>query len=632
MSQKGISFRLNFHITSIAIVIIALIVYINYHFSNKILVNKIEEGAINQSNLVISKVSRITVGTEEIAKNISAQALYYYENDNVDFLLNQVLISNDILESIHIEFFDKDNRTNKYSSNRHNQFTCDLDSFTAEKYLKRLDLNKTAKINGTWSDPFYCKKDTSHLLVSYQLPIYHPIKKQVAGIVSCQISLLEMKSLLSRIKIGENGYAFIVDQSGNLITNPIANKVFYENFFDELILFDDNNNVESKIRSGRSGAGHGISEYLGYQQSWFYYAPLSNPNWTIIIVIPENELFKEISAIFQKIMLVSGIGILVLFLLNMLIFKKMLAPLGRIAQAIQRFSTVKGKESNSKNEIRILAESLEDWQAKYGILIKEQSHTASEKLKFEKDLKSARDIQLNIIPSGKPTFAEHPEIDLSAILKPAETIGGDLYDYFFIDKNHLLIAIGDVSGKGISASLFMAIASTLIKSNAKILSSKDIVSRVNKELSDRNSNQYFVTLFIGILDVRSGSMDYCNAAHNFPYILHADGKIRTLSKSHGLPLGIYKNKTYRSSTHDLKYGDLLLLYTDGVINSRDLNDQHYGVEKLQTNIQNLNNLTAEEVVTKLSKSINIYEGENRQADDITLLALKYLNNKQETQT
>jgi sigma-B regulation protein RsbU (phosphoserine phosphatase) len=322
---------------------------------------------------------------------------------------------------------------------------------------------------------------------------------------------------------------------------------------------------------------------------------------------------------------VSGIGILILFLLNIFVFKKVLDPLIRITHAIQRFSSIPGKERKSKNEINMLADSLEDWQAKYGVLIKDQRKTASEKLKFEKELKSAQEIQLNIVPSGNPVFLDHPEIDLYAILKPAEIIGGDLYDYFFIDQTHLLIAIGDVSGKGIPASLFMAIASTLIKTNANILSSKEIVSKVNNELSERNSNQYFVTLFLGILDIRSGIMDYCNAAHNFPYILRSDGSLHTLSKSHGLPLGIYKDKIYKNNTFEFQPGDMMILYTDGVINSSDMNNKHYGIEKLEKNIQNLSDLTTEEVVSQLLKSIVIYEGENQQADDISIMALKYLN-------
>jgi len=634
MNQRGISFRLNSNITTIAIIIIASIVYINYHFSNKILIHKIEEGAINESNSVISKIARVTIGTEEIAKNVSYQALYYAKNNDLDLLLEEVLKTNGILESIHVELYDSPkNIFLKFSSNKPGQLICNPDSLTVEKYFRKLRAENIKINHGSWSDPFYCKYNTKHLLVSYRYPIFYPDNKEIAGIVSCEISLNRMDKMLSDVKVGSKGYSFIIDKSGELITHPNKEWILHKNLFEKpSLIFPENLEiVESQIKSGRSGAGHGISHYLNFQKAWYYFSPLPSSNWTVIIVVPEKELQKEIDLIFQKILLVSVIGILLLFLVNILIIRRLLSPLVRVTHAIERFSSIPGHTKKSKDEIKMLAESLEAWQEKYGILIKEQTKTASEKIKYDQDLKSAHEIQFNIIPTGKPTFPENPEIDLYATLKPADSVGGDLYDYFFIDKDHLLVAIGDVSGKGIPASLFMAVASTLIKSHAKILSAKEIVSRVNEELSNRNSNQYFVTLFIAILDVQTGIMDYCNAAHNFPYLLRSDGTLHTLSKSHGLPLGIYRNKIYKSNTVELQQGDMIVLYTDGVINSIDKQNRHYGTERLEKNILNLNDLNAEEAATRLLKSISIYESEEKQADDITLLILRYLD-KKENQT
>lgn len=626
MSQKGISFRLNSHITSIAIVIILTVVYMNYHFSNKILIGKIEEGAINQSNFIISSVLRVTVGAEEITRNVSNQALYYHQHNDLDLFLNQVLASNPSLESIHVEVFDRPNKLRKYSANLNGQLICNPDSLAAEKYLYDLKNISTAANSGAWSEPFFCKYDSTHLLASYRVPILSNDGKKVAGVVSCEVSLKKLSQMLSKIKIKESGYSFIIDQAGNFITHPNNEWILKRNLFEKPSrLFEgDVEKITKKIQGGGSGANHGISEFLNFQKSWFYYSPLGKSGWNIIIVVPEKELFREIDVIFQKILMVSGIGILLLFFLNMIIFRKMLDPLAQISRAIQRFSSAKGSESNTKNEIYMLAESLESWQAQYGTFIKEKAQSANEKLKIEKDLKSAREIQLNILPSGKPTFTDHPEIDLSAVFKPAETIGGDLYDYFFIDSDHLLVAIGDVSGKGISASLFMAIASTLIKTNAKLIPANEIITLVNNELSGKNSNQFFITIFIGILNVKTGELDYCNAAHNHPYLLHPDGKIENLAESHGLPLGIYKNTSYKHSSIEMKKGDSLLLYTDGVINSQDLNKQHFGTVKLETILENMQNSPADEIVDRLVKSINIYEGSSGQADDITILAIKYL--------
>ncbi len=620
MSQKGISFRLNSHVTAFAILIISAVVFINYHYSKKILTGKIEDGAINQSNLVISRISRLTIGTEEIARNVSHQALYFYKHNDLNFFIDQVLTTNKTLESIHVELFDGDQSC--YSvchSPTHCSKRCNEDNqiFPDTTDTKNLSV---------WSAPFYCGNDTTHLLVAYRTPIYYPNSTKMAGMVYCELSLRKMREMLGDIQIGEQGYAFIIDKKGDFITHPKEEWVIQKNLFERssLIFPDDPEKIEALIRSGGKGAGYGLSEYLDNQTSWFYFAPLSNSQWTVIIVIPEKELFKEFDYLFQIIVLVSCLGILVLVIMNMLIFKRILDPLARIAQAIQRFSAIPGKEQHSKDEVKILKDSLEHWQARYGHFITEQKKTATEKLKYEKDMNSAREIQLSILPSVNTRFADHPEIDLFAILMPAETVGGDLYDYFFIDDEHLLIAIGDVSGKGIPASLFMAVASTLIKTNANVISSRELVAKVNEELSDRNSNQYFLTLFIAILNVRTGVMDYCNAAHNYPYVLKRDGSFTVLSQSHGLPLGIYKDKSYESSSYQLSEGDSLVLYTDGVINSTDSHDHYYGIDRLEKNLKHLNNSTCEEIVNKLLRSIVIFEAGNTQSDDITLLAVRYL--------
>ena len=628
MNQKGISFRLNSQLTTIAIIIIASVVYLNYHFSNKILIKKIEEGAINQSNLVISGIARVTVGTQEIARNVSNQVLYYNMHGDLDFFLNQILNSNAILESIQIDLYHKqDGKFQRFSASKTSQISCHSDSLNVDSYFLKLKDENNKTHDGIWSIPFYCKKDPKHLLVAYRYPIYTKDGKDLVGVVSCEISLNKLDKMLSDFKIGSTGYTFIIDKTGEVITHPMKEWILHKNLFEKpSLIFPENIAIiENQIKNGGRGAGHGISQYLMNQKAWFYFSPLPSTNWYIIIVVSEKELQKEIDLVFQKIILISVIGVLILFLANILVFRRILSPLVRITHAIQRFSSIPGQTKSSKDEIKMLADSLEDWQSKYGLLIKEQIKTVSEKLKFEKDIQSAREIQFNIIPSGKPEFKEYPEIDLFAVLKPAGSVGGDLYDYFFIDKSHLLVAIGDVSGKGIPASLFMAITSTLIKTHAKILSSSDIVSRVNEELSMRNSNQYFVTLFLGILDISTGIMDYCNAAHNFPYILRADGSLQTLSKSHGLPLGIYKNKTYKSSTIDLHFNDMIIMYTDGVINSKDSSNQHYGTDRLENNILNLNDIEAEEAANRLLKSILIYESDENQADDVTLLILRFLN-------
>lgn len=627
MKNKGISYRLNWTITSIAILIMAVTVYINHRFSDQVLMEKIEEGAIHQSNLVVSKISRITIATEEITRNVAHQALYVYENKELDFFLKQILASNKIIEHIEIELLDNQiNGIQKFSAGNINQGICVPQPTMNVSYVQNLTEGKLVTENASWTDPFYCPHDTSNWYVAYKMPVYRPGSTKIAGFVTSVISLKKIRQMLSEVKIKKEGYSYIINKSGWIISHPNERWTLKKNIFDSSspIKTDFQPELESKIRNSGRGVGNGISEYLNGQKCWFYHATLSNSPWTLIIVIPEKELFSDHDMNLYKILAVSALGILILFLLNMIIFKRVLDPLVRVTNAIHGFTSLPGKRDQTKDEIKMLAQSLEDWQIKYGKLIKEQQKTAKEKQKFERDLKSAHEIQQNIIPTGYPAFADLPGIDLYAVLKPAESIGGDLYDYYLIDEAHLLIAIGDVSGKGIAASLFMAIASTLIKSNSNNLSSREIIEKVNNDLSDRNPNQYFVTLFIGILNVHTGVMDYCNAAHNYPFILHADGTMRTLTKSHGIPLGIYKNKPYKSNSIELQQGDLVLLYTDGIINSRNPLGKHFGTEKLKQEINGMNNLDAREVVNRLLESIRNYEEGSAQSDDISMLALKYL--------
>lgn len=628
MNQHGLSYRLNSLITTVAVVIIALIVYLNYHFSNRLIISKIEESAVNQSNLVIAKISRITVGTEEIARNVVQQVPYFRKNNLLNPFIKQILSTNPILENIHVVLFDE---SNKSKTTIYIADTLETPNYLpaanfSENYFRTQIAVSDSLKRGFWTEPYYSKSDSENLIVSYIIPL-HVNSTRFDGFVSCEISLKRMRQLLSQNPIGEEGYVFVIEKSGIIITHPMQKWMNRKDLFERPSKFFKNNidKVESEIRQGKSGFGYGYSQYLNNQKAWYYFAPLLDSNWMVIIVYPEKELFKEIEVVFRNIAWISILGIFVLFLINMFIFRKIMEPLVRVTYAIQRFTSPSGKEKKTKNEIKMLVDSLENWQSKYGLMIKEQNQTAHEKMKIEKDLQTAREIQFNIIPSGKPDFTLDKGVDLYAILNPAETVGGDLYDYFFIDETHLLITLGDVSGKGIPASLFMAIASTLIKTNARIISAKDIVTEVNRELSIRNTNQYFVTLFLGVLDIDSGVLDYCNAAHNYPYILHENGTFQILSQSHGLPIGIYKDKPYKNSTIELKAGDSLIIYTDGVIDSVDLKNQHYGVDRLEKNLSSLIELTAEEIVGRLLKSIKLFEGGSHQSDDITIMAVKYQN-------
>jgi sigma-B regulation protein RsbU (phosphoserine phosphatase) len=343
--------------------------------------------------------------------------------------------------------------------------------------------------------------------------------------------------------------------------------------------------------------------------------------------IGENVNHSDLNILLWKMICVSGIGLIVILLLFILIFGRTLIPLSKIVELIRKFAFGERSKKKLKNEIKLLADSLSELQQQHSDYESEQTQNKRDRRKYEKDLKSAREIQSVIVPSQFSLVPEHPSVDLYASLHPAESIGGDLYDYFFIDPNHLLIAMGDVSGKGIPAALFMAVAHTMIKSKATILSAKQIVIEVNKKLSLHNSNQHFLTLFLGVLDIQYGILNYCNAAHNYPFLVTADRQSKVLDQAHGLPIGIYPNKSYSGDSIVFREGDMLILYTDGVIDCKDGSDHSYGMDRLAENISNMTELSSQELVSRLLTSLEVFRGKTPQVDDISLMAIRYLGNK-----
>jgi sigma-B regulation protein RsbU (phosphoserine phosphatase) len=320
----------------------------------------------------------------------------------------------------------------------------------------------------------------------------------------------------------------------------------------------------------------------------------------------------------------SVLGILVIYLLITYITNKQIEPLTSITSQLKKFSSA-GSEitGNSENEIRQVSDSLnilKAWQEKQRLSQDEQQKQSK---KRSRDIKQAAEIQQSFIRTDFPAFPERKDVDLYACYRPAKGVSGDLYDYFFIDDEHLVFTIGDVSGKGIPAAFFMSVAQTIIKSCATKISAKEIVMAANTELYTNNQHQFFLTLFLGVLNVKTGSLLYCNAAHTAPYILKSDGSITELAQSHGLPLGLYSDKMYEEAEIQIQKGDIIVLYTDGVNELQDENGIQYGAGRLEENLRNLVGLNPQEVVFKVEKSLDVFLGETKQIDDISILVLSY---------
>ena len=254
----------------------------------------------------------------------------------------------------------------------------------------------------------------------------------------------------------------------------------------------------------------------------------------------------------------------------------------------------------------------------------------SEQLAEELQLKAgelniARDIQMSMVPLEFPAFPNRPEFSIHATLEPAREVGGDFYDFFLIDDDHLCFCVGDVSDKGAGAALFMAVTTTLIKTHAAVDSSPaSIMTAVSDALAQNNESSMFVTIFLAILDLRTGDMVYCNAGHNPPYIKKQSGELVMLDKRHGLVAGALGGVTYAEDVIRLENGDCVVAFTDGVTESFDADGELYSDPRLLSLLEDSTWDSSERAVQLVYGSVVEHRGDADQSDDITVLSMVFL--------
>ncbi len=255
-------------------------------------------------------------------------------------------------------------------------------------------------------------------------------------------------------------------------------------------------------------------------------------------------------------------------------------------------------------------------------LIRERA-TEAAKRQIEGELLVARQIQMGIVPRIFPPFPERSEFEIHALLEPAKEVGGDFYDFAFVDEHHLFFAVGDVSGKGVPASLFMAVTRTLLRSRTEAGSSPaQILSAVNNELCRDNDTSMFATVFCGILDTISGEVSYSSGGHESPYHLSPAG-VAPLARSQGIALGAMEDAPYQTLTTTLAPDETIVVYTDGVTDAMSKAGDFWDKQGLLESLQDAGQLPAPEITGKVLKDLRLFANETAQYDDITLLALKF---------
>ena len=608
--------------------------YYTFTYTRAILDEDAFQRASNITDLTISRISNVIKPVEQVPYTLSSAL----ESDKPDYnmirdLAKEFVLDDTVVFGSAIAFepymFDKKHyRHCSYVFETRNAII-ERDLSSPEYDYLNKDWYRIPKIldKAVWSEPYYDKGGGDTLMCTYSVPFYHWInhKRVFAGVITMDISLQTFQHILKSARVSQTGFSYLLSRNGKLIT-PLGEK-YVNTDIRKLILRKEGRAADSVIDKMLRGERMFVKitdlEHVKVP-SLIYSAPVPHTNWIFAITFPTRELYGGLYDFFRKLTAIFLISLVAMIIITILITRKFIRPISRLVEATRRigqgdFGTAL-PVYRSKDEISQLTNAFSLMKEELVHYISNLQEATAAREKMEGELSVAHDIQMGLLPK---TFPVRDDWDLAALLDPARAVGGDLYDFYFLDDDHLFIAIGDVSGKGVPASLFMVSTRTLFRSRVSLrVPLNQSVYEINKEICRENPNQMFVTFIAGIVDLKNGSMTYCNAGHNPPFLIKPTGKTEKLSEVHGIPLGVFEHATYSSGTVLFSPGDALLLYTDGVTEAIKSDKSFYG-EKLMLEIVRQNHeLTPSDLIRRLETDVLDFMKGVDQADDITLLILK----------
>jgi sigma-B regulation protein RsbU (phosphoserine phosphatase) len=505
------------------------------------------------------------------------------------------------------------------------------DYFKMDWYQIPKELN-----HAEWTEPYYDEGGGNMFMATFSVPFYKDDQgeKQFQGVVSADVALHGLQEIVAAIRLYRSGYAFLISHNGVFITNPDSRLVMTNSIFS--IAEEKGSTLLRRIGKDMINGGEGLVALerglLLPTECRLYYVPLSSIGWSLGIVIPENELFEGVNRLGRMVFLIGLIGVCLMTIIVMLIARRITRPLKDLSATTIEIARgnldARLPDVHRGDEIGTLARSFEDMRLALKDYIRHLTETTVAKERIESELKIARNIQMSFLPKVFPPLPGKNRMEISARLEPAREIGGDLYDYSLIDEDHLFFAVGDVSDKGIPAALFMAVTKTLLKGIAETgMDPAAILDRCNQELCGENDSMMFVTVFCGILDLRTGRLKYSNAGHEHPFIVKRGGRPEPLPVPEGFLLGIEEESGYQTMEIEFEPGDRLIVYTDGVTEAVNAAGELYSHATLMETIRACSSHSAEEIATEILGSVKMFSLGIPQADDITVLALAYTGTK-----
>jgi len=637
--RGGLALRYSLFLLLAFLFIFSFAFFYTLEFTRNILENDAMQLASNVTDLTISRITNVIRPVEQVP-NALAPAL---ESERPDYKNIQEIAKDFVREdsltfgtALAFEPYMHDAKHYRYCpyffESRNRIIQKDLASPEYD-YFSR-DWYRIPKILGTpvWSEPYYDKGGGDTMMCTYSVPFYREFRgnRTFAGVITMDISLQSFNHILNSAKVYQTGFSFLVSRRGKFITYPQGE---YVNT-DILDLVRKNGDPRALKIAERMLKGERLFTEIGNLEqrqlpSLIYFAPVPMTGWIFALTFPTQELYSGLYSFFKKLALIFSLSLFAMIIFSVLITRKFTRPISKLVDATRRIGQGDFAADipvyRSRDEIEQLSNAFSVMKEDLVNYIRNLRESTIEKEKIEGELKIARDIQMGMIPTKFPAFPDRKEFDIYGFIEPAKKVGGDLYDFFFIDDERLCFAIGDVAGKGTPAALFMAITTTILRAETQIagLNVSKVIELMNNYLCKNNDSNLFVTLFLGILNTSKGEVEYVNAGHNFPFIIKNNGTVSELKNTHCIPLGITSNSCRNQTTFNLDHGDTIFLYTDGISEAFNNEDQQYSIKRINEMLRNNANHAPYEIVNRIVDDVNEFSHGIEQSDDISVLAIQY---------
>ncbi len=497
--------------------------------------------------------------------------------------------------------------------------------FFMDWYLMPMLLDKPC-----WTDPYFdldTATNTSEMVTTYCQTLKDKDGKMI-GVLNTSLSITWLSQTISATKPYPNSYSIMIGRGGTYFVNPDTTKITRQTIFTQTIETPDT--AITALGHAMQHGEEGMKQMdLDGQHCYVFYKPLGQTGCSMAIVCPESDIFRGFDRLRHTVMAIVTVGLLLMLYLFIRIITRELKPLRSLAREAETIASGKLDtelpDFQRVDEIGQLSHSFGNMQQSLVKYIEELKATTAQKASIESDLRIASEIQMGMLPMEFPTKDDRDDVNIYASLTPAKEVGGDLFDFYFRDEK-LFFCIGDVSGKGVPASLFMAVTRSTFRTISVHESKPDrIVTQMNNIIADMNPNNMFVTLFVGVLDLPTGRLHYCNAGHDAPLLVGAG--VGELPCDSNIPVGFMPSWEYTSQEAEIFSGTTILLFTDGLTEATNANQELFAMEhvcEVATDALSQGKQEPRQIIDIMTDAVHQFVGDAEQSDDLTMMAIQYI--------